>query len=56
MKRLSEILIFLSFLIFGVFVWFGINYSHLHGSWGFGIWLVSVGVFISGILMRIDNK
>ena len=40
----------LSFLIFGVYVWWASNYNHVNGGWGAGIWFVAVGVFITGVI------
>jgi steroid 5-alpha reductase family enzyme len=60
MKHINTILaltlIILSIAIFAVYIWFGINYNHIAGGWGAGIWLVAVGVFTTGILLYIDRK
>lgn len=54
-KILSITLIVLSFILFGVYVWWASNYNHISGGWGAGIWLVAVGVFSTGIITYFDG-
>lgn len=55
MKKIDTILaltlIILSIAIFAVYIWFAINYNHIEGGWGAGIWLVAVGTFVTGIAL-----
>lgn len=48
---LGIILIILGFVIFGIYLYWARNYHNIEGQWGGGIWLVAVGVFISGLIM-----
>mgnify|MGYP001061675508 FL=1 len=53
-KTISIVFMALSFLIFGLYVWWASNYNNLSGGWGAGIWLVAVGVFLTGVITFFD--
>lgn len=55
-KILSIILLILSVVIFSVYVWFAVNYNHIEGGWAGGIWLVSIGVFVTSIALWVAPK
>lgn len=53
-KIVYTVLIFLSFFIFGIYVWFTVNYNHIHGGYAFGILAFSIIVFVTGVMNFYD--
>ena len=56
MKTLSLILIFVSFLFFGVYIWFSITFTEMSGGYSFGIFLFSLITFFTGVINFYNEK
>lgn len=55
---LSIFLILNSFVVFGIYIWWAIEYcqENVVGAWGAGIWLFSIILFFSGISFFIKKE
>ena len=54
------IIIALAYVIFAVFVLWGIHYNHLQDGWAVGIWFAAAISFVTGVILFVetdtDNK
>jgi len=55
-KIVSMILMLLGVIFFGAYVWWAANYNAIQAEWGIGIWLVSVGTFLAGVITFFDHN
>jgi hypothetical protein len=54
-KIVSLVIMFLGVVFFGCYLWWGHTYTHKDGLWGTGIWLVSVGTFLTGAITYFEK-